>query len=615
MDRGKNMRLNLDYYKEDIPYKLEKNEDIIIEYITTKTQDEIEDLLREQLDDNIVLNLSNLRKNLVYSCEFEPNSTVLEIGAHFGQLTGALCEKNQKVVSVEFMKRRAEAIAERYKDIENLEIIVGKLQDIQFEEKFDYITLFGVLEYSQIFFNTKFPANDFIAYCKNLLKPNGKLLIAIDNKFALKSYIGQTDDFTGITFDSITGYKSSRRHYKLGKRHLENILNEVGLQHFKFYYPLPDYKLPSLIFTDNYLPSSSKINGYFPYYKDDSFVFYSEVDAYDAIVKENREMFPFFANSYLIEASAEPIQNDTKFISFNNYRKPEYQLMTKIKETTVEKTIANQKAIPHLNGMKENIENLRNENINIIDEAQGEKIQSQFRKEKLASQLVSDNVENLDEILKILNLYNETIQQITIPYEEGMETIFDKYMPDIDIEIKTQFRYLKNGYWDMILKNCFIIDGKCVFFDQEWKEANIPAEFLLYRSIVNVEKLRSKIEEYELFEKMGIQEYIPIFQELDRKITMEIIDEKIFAFYQKSHKNPIYENYELLKERKQLQEKIQELEMQIQQLETKGKNIEEEKEQKEQEIVNLQGKINRIYESKSWKFVRKLSKIKHAFKK
>jgi len=196
-----------------------------------------------------------------------------------------------------------------------------------------------------------------------------------------------------------------------------------------------------------------------------------------------------------------------------------------------------------------------------------------------------------------------------------METIFDKYMPDIDIEIKTQFRYLKNGYWDMILKNCFIIDGKCVFFDQEWKEANIPAEFLLYRSIVNVEKLRSKIEEYELFEKMGIQEYIPIFQELDRKITMEIIDEKIFAFYQKSHKNPIYENYELLKERKQLQEKIQELEMQIQQLETKGKNIEEEKEQKEQEIVNLQGKINRIYESKSWKFVRKLSKIKHAFKK
>ena len=46
----------------------------------------------------------------------------------------------------------------------------------------------------------------------------------------------------------------------------------------------------------------------------------------------------------------------------------------------------------------------------------------------------------------------------------------------------------------MILKNCFIIDGECVFFDQEWVEKNVPVEFLVYRSIVNVEKLRNKID-------------------------------------------------------------------------------------------------------------------------
>lgn len=606
------MRLNLDYYKEDTPYKMEKNEEIIIEYIKTKTQDEIEDIIREKLDDNTVLNLSNLRKNLVYSCEFEPNSTVLEIGAHFGEVTGALCEKNQKVVSVEFVKSRAEAIAERYKDIDNLEVIAGKLQDIQFEEKFDYITLFGILEYSQIFYDTKFPANDMITFCKNLLKPSGKLLIATDNKFALKSYVGENDKCTGIPFDSVTGYKSSRKQYKLGKKHIEEILKEAGLQHFKFYYPLPDYKLPSLVFTDNYLPSSSKINGYFPYYKDDSFVFYSEVDAYDAIIKEDKEMFPFFANSYLIEASVEPIQNDTKFISFNNYRKPEYQLITKIKETTVEKTITSEKARTHLNGMMNNIENLKEENISIIDDIQGEKIQSEFRKEKLASQLVSDNVKNIEEILKILNLYNETINKIAVPYEEEMKTVFDKYNIELNDETKKKFKYLKNGYWDMILKNCFIIDEKCVFFDQEWMEKNIPAEFLLYRSIVNVEKLRSKIEEYQLYEKMGIKEYIEIFEELDRKITMQIIDERIFAFYQKKHRNPIYDNYALQQEKEQLQGEKQQLEKQLEELKQIGENVQKEK---EVEIATLENKINNIYESKSWKFARTLSKIKHAFKK
>lgn len=606
------MRLNLDYYKEDTPYKMEKNEEIIIEYIKTKTQDEIEDIIREKLDDNTVLNLSNLRKNLVYSCEFEPNSTVLEIGAHFGEVTGALCEKNQKVVSVEFIKSRAEAIAERYKDIDNLEVIAGKLQDIQFEEKFDYITLFGILEYSQIFYDTKFPANDMITFCKNLLKPSGKLLIATDNKFALKSYVGENDKCTGIPFDSVTGYKSSRKQYKLGKKHIEEILKEAGLQHFKFYYPLPDYKLPSLVFTDNYLPSSSKINGYFPYYKDDSFVFYSEVDAYDAIIKEDKEMFPFFANSYLIEASVEPIQNDTKFISFNNYRKPEYQLITKIKETTVEKTITSEKARTHLNGMMKNIENLKEENISIIDDIQGEKIQSEFRKEKLASQLVSDNVKNIEEIFKILNLYNETINKIAVPYEEEMKTVFDKYNIELNDETKKKFKYLKNGYWDMILKNCFIIDEKCVFFDQEWMEENIPAEFLLYRSIVNVEKLRSKIEEYQLYEKMGIKEYIEVFEELDRKITMQIIDERIFAFYQKKHRNPIYDNYTLQQEKEQLQGEKQQLEKQIEELKQIGENVQKEK---EVEIATLENKINNIYESKSWKFARTLSKIKHAFKK
>ena len=75
----------------------------------------------------------------------------------------------------------------------------------------------------------------------------------------------------------------------------------------------------------------------------------------------------------------------------------------------------------------------------------------------------------------------------------------------------------------MILKNCFIIDGNCVFFDQEWVEENVPMEFLIYRSIMNVEKIRSKIDEYKIFEKMGIEKYITLFEELDGKITEKIM--------------------------------------------------------------------------------------------
>lgn len=609
------MRLNLDYYKQECDFELNSNEEKLIEYINSNEEKDFEDIVRKDLSDDVILGLSNIRKNLVYSYEFNPNSTVLEIGAHFGEITGALCEKCAKVISIEFNKKKAEAIAKRHENKENLEIIIGKPQDINFKEKFDYITIFGVLEYAQIIFDTEIPALDLITYCKNLLKPYGKLLIATENKFALKSYVGDVDKCTGITFDSITGYKSSKKTYKLGKKQIENILNEIGLKYYKFFYPLPDYKLPSLIFTDKYLPNSSKINGYFPYYKENSSIFYSEVDAYDAIIKEDKTMFPFFANSYFIEASQVDFKNDTRYVSFNNYRKEEYQLMTKMKEKVVEKTSINVKSKKHINTMIKNIQNLKNENIEILDKVEGDKVVSKFVNAKLASQLISDNVNRPEKILEILYKYKEEISKLTNPYNENEKTILEKYIPNIEKNILHKFQYLKNGYWDMILKNCFIIDDKCVFFDQEWIEENVPMEFLIYRSIVNIEKIRNKIEEYELYEKMQIKEFIPIFEQLDNKITEEIVDKEIFSFYQRKYKNPIYDNYTLQEEIRRINQEKEDITREKIKLEKGKKQLENEIFGYKDDISKLNTQINNIYQSKSWKLVRKLSKIKHVFKK
>ena len=608
------MILNLNYYKADKDFELNEKEKKVIEYINNEKKD-LED---NNVCDEVLLSLSNIRKNLVYAYDFKPNSNVLEIGAHFGETTGALCEKNLKVKSIEINKERAEAIAKRYKNLENLEIIVGKITDINFEEKFDYITLFGILEYAQKIFNTEKPALDLIMYCKNLLKEDGKLLIATNNKFALKSFVGDIDECTGITFDSITGYKSSNKTYKLGKKQIESILKEANLNNYKFFYPLPDYKLPNLIFTDKYLPSSSKINGYFPYYQENSSIFYSEVDTYDTIIKEDKELFPFFANSYFIVASRENIDNDTKYISFNNYRKEEYQLMTKIRENVVEKTSINEKSQEHLKNMMNNIANLKMQNIDILDDFDDKKIISKFVNAKLASQQISDNKDNLEEILKILNKYKETILSISTPYNENEKTVIEKYLPDINKDIINKFHYLKNGYWDMILKNCFIIEDRCIFFDQEWLEENVPVEFLIYRSIVNIETIRDKIEKYNLYEKMGIKDYINIFEQLDNKITEQIIDKEMFVFYQRKYKNPIYDNYNLQNEKLKLIEENNKLKEENKILivsNEKNQNLSNKINEQNDRIQELNTEIKRIYDSKSWRFVKKLSKIKHFLKK
>ena len=119
------MRLNLDYYYKECEFELRPNEDKVIEYINTNTED-FESIVKKDLSDEVMLGLSNIRKNLVYAYDFKPNSVVLEIGAHLGEITGALCEKCEKVISIELNKKRAEAIAKRHEDKNNLEIIVRK---------------------------------------------------------------------------------------------------------------------------------------------------------------------------------------------------------------------------------------------------------------------------------------------------------------------------------------------------------------------------------------------------------------------------------------------------------------------------------------------------------
>lgn len=596
------MKMNLIYYKNDVFYNTSKDEEKIIENIKNNTPETYEQILEKDSSDEIILALSSIRNNIVYSYDFKPNSTILEIGAHYGEVTNLLCEKASKVVSIESVKNRAETISKRCEDKQNLELIVGNLKDIKLQEKFDYITLFGMLEYAQEFFDVENPALELINYCKGFLKENGKILIATNNKFGLKYFVGDIDECTNNTFDSITGYRNSKKAYKLGKNEIENILSTAGFKYYKFLYPLPDYKLPNIIFSDEYLPTSSKINGYFPYYKDDSSIFFSEVDSYDAIIKNNKELFKFFANSFFIEACLKEFINDTKYVSFNNYRKKKYRLMTKIRQDVVEKTYTNLKSKEHLENMKLNISNLKQDGIEVLDNFDNEKIISKFINDKLVSQKICDNLENKDFIINLLKRYKKEIYSLSQSYNENEKTVFDKYQLNIDKDIIKNFRYLKNGYWDMIFKNCFLIDDKFVFFDQEWKEDSVPVEFLLYRCIINIEKLRCKIDEYNIYEEIGIKDYIKIFEDLDKKISGEIFDEKIFDLYTRKHENPIYDNGKLMCDLNAEMDKSKELEKSIQ-------NLSNEIFEKDEEINQLKEKLEQIYQSRSWKMIMKINKF------
>ncbi len=289
--------LNLKYYKGEDLYSDGDVEDDILKIAVEKIN--IDDIPKEDINWPIYYHLSPKRRNLLDWYPFEKNKKLLEIGAGCGALTGLFCDKLESVTAVELSKRRATIIDARCEKYDNLEIIVGNLNDIDFEEKFDYITLIGVLEYAPSFTKSSKPFDDFLIKIKKMLKKDGRLLIAIENQFGIKYFAGAREDHLGSHFSGIEGYIGVDTCKTFGKNELTSLIKEVGFKGIDYYYPYPDYKLPEAIYTDNFLPSISDLYIASPVFDSDRYVLYNEKLVMSVIIKNN--MFSFFSNSFLLE--------------------------------------------------------------------------------------------------------------------------------------------------------------------------------------------------------------------------------------------------------------------------------------------------------------------------
>lgn len=301
------MKVNYDYYDSKYKYSDGDIENEIIAYAEKYDENQRDEIFKNDIRWPVYYHLTPIRKNIINWYPFKKDSAILEIGAGMGAITSALCEKGKEVISVELSKNRAKSIEIRNKDKENLEIIVANLNDIDFKDKkFDYITLIGVYEYAALYTNSENPYIDFLNNIKKLLKPDGKLLIAIENKFGMKYWLGAPEDHSSIVYDGITGYSENSKIRTFGKEELKQLLKQTGFKFTKFYYPLPDYKLPTIIFSDEYLPTEKTIENYIPYYYEQTIALFDEKKAYKEVIKNNK--FDFFANSFFVEASQVEIE-------------------------------------------------------------------------------------------------------------------------------------------------------------------------------------------------------------------------------------------------------------------------------------------------------------------
>ena len=296
-----NVRLNYSYYLGQDLYSDGEVEKELLKIVKTYPRSEYNRIISERKSWPILYHLSHIRGNILRQYEMKGTESILEVGSGCGAITTTMAQKAGKVTCIDLSKTRSLINAYRNKDLSNIEIIVGNFEDIEknLNELYDVITLIGVFEYAAYYIHSDDPYDEFLDMILKHLKPNGKLLIAIENRLGFKYFAGYREDHLGTFFEGIEGYKNKNSIRTFSKNEWLEILRKKNLSNYIFYYPYPDYKFPMYIFSDKYLPKKEELNINYQNFDRDRMVLFDDEKVYQTLLENG--LFQQFSNSYLIE--------------------------------------------------------------------------------------------------------------------------------------------------------------------------------------------------------------------------------------------------------------------------------------------------------------------------
>ena len=435
--------------------------------------------------------IEELERNIISWYDFKENSKILYWGKKEDEIYKFLKENNKKV-------------------------------DIAVKDKiYDYIIIIeNELNIDEILETTKYLAED------------GIMLLAFNNEYGISK-------FTSYDFvNRETSLEDSK--YKLPNIiKVKEILKEKGFDYSNLYMPFPNAKRTDVILTSEIQNIDDKLDKYFVQYKENEAIITDEIKLLRRISKYNKEMFVNLANSYLLEISKRAIQTDVKYVSFNNYRKKEYRLITIIREDRVEKKAATWEAKGNIDKIVKNLNILENQygkDFEILDKFSNNTLYSKYIKDnKTLDVLLGENFDNEEYVIKILNDLKENLLENSLQYNKDDRKKYISVLKDEDENILKKLNFLVYAFYDMVPKNCFLIDNKFYFFDQEWMEKYLPVEFIIYRSIINSYDLIRKINVDDLLEKMGLLEFKGLFEKIDCYFRKKIIDTEMLENLDKKY--------------------------------------------------------------------------------
>ena len=566
-------------------------EEQMLEIAKSYPEDASQDYIAQDSHYTVNNTFSSVRRNILNWYPFRKDADILEIGAGMGALTGLFCDVAKSVTAVEMSKARAEVIRARYPQRRNLDVISEDITEWNTNKRFDYVIFIGVLEYAGIFSDDTNPYERFLDSARKLLKEDGVLLFAIENRFGLKYWLGGAEDHLQKPFVGVAGYKDPKTAKTFSKAELEEMLDHVGLKEHRVYAVYPDYKFPEIICTDEFTPSYMNLQKVHFTYSKNSVLTANEKELYKQLT--DNKVWDFFANSFLVEASYSHISEPHIIhVSAKGECKKQYRVSTVIfHDGTVKKIPMHSAASAHIDNIFKNNEILRSRGVAVVSlKREGQELISPFVKAQSAQtrfvQLMREN--DRQGAFHMIDLLKDALLKSSDLTDSG-NMIFDI----IDSENACDYGpILENGYVDMTFYNAFLQDDELVFYDQEWCFEKVPLRFILYYSVKSIYTRMqnpTEISFEEILRYIEVGEEREQYDRLEDYVWSHVLYRQSDFYGEDGYCNRYSDEltYDVQKEIEDLEHKA-ELEQKNAQIEQKEREVEQKEREVEQKVREIE---------------------------
>lgn len=463
--------------------------------------------------------IREIQKGLLQWYAFEPASVncgdiphILYIGSQEDPVAEMLAERHFRVVSVPCGQTGDESWLQKR------------------EGSFDYIISVESLE--------RQPAPErFLAIWRKLLKPEGHMLLGMNNRLGIRYFCGDRDPYSGRNFDGIENYRRAYTRKEdvfqgrmYSRAELEGMLRAAGWKNLRFFSVFSDLKNPCLIYGEDYLPNEDLANRVFPMYNYPDSVFLEEESLYAGLAENG--MFHQTANAYLIECTQEGELSDVLHVTSSMGRGREDALLTVIHGGgRVEKRAAFAEGKARLEQLEENSRDLAAHGIPVVDIKLENDICVMPYVDAEVGQVYLKRLLQTDQekFLKEMDAFREMILRSS----EILE-------PDRG---DGQGAVLRKAYLDMVPLNSFYKDGTFLFYDQEFCRENYPANAVITRMIAtfyagNVE-LQKFLPMEALFERYGLSACLDRWRKMEWTFLAELRKERELRFYHEKYRRSV----------------------------------------------------------------------------